>query len=351
MFATDALHNSHTSARELVSKHFFKNTNMSSFNIKSKPHKLKPKLDDKFDYGLKFSWAVYSGFIMIVLGMALVVIAELSRIPNTFLYKLLSNVPAVILTVLSHIGTGLIASSILVFTLERANTKRHIRDVEELKIAHSESILKELMPVTILNEIKTHIIQQPFIRRNCQGTLLLSWIDESKEYLLLSDNFLYEIENTSKTNETYLLNFFEEKLYADKFPDYPVIRNIKLEGNNPEYFNYEDNKLKKLQITTKQYIEVQITRRLKPGEKMKVSYSIESIKFNRDFHYYVMSKPSIDLRLAVIHPDDIEVHKIPLHPSSNAFINETENSGLKIWRIDAGILPFQGIEISWLKKQ
>jgi hypothetical protein len=80
---------------------------------------------------------------------------------------------------------------------------------------------------------------------------------------------------------------------------------------------------------------------------MKITAHVKGIRAARDVNAYIMVKPSINLILTVMHPLDLIVREVHLHASGHAFVIEADTPTLKIWRIDAGILPFQGVEVSW----
>jgi len=300
------------------------------------------------DDGIELDWATYAGLMMIFLGIISVATAATSLIPQTILNKLLSPyIPEWAFASLSNIGTGLIAAGILAFTLERASRRRHQIDVAEIKSAHAESILKELMPQPIFEEVKAHIIQQPFLRTNCHGIIQLSWLDETKKYLSMSDVFSYEVENTSRTIEEYEIRVFEEKMNVDEFPGCTQIQEIKVINATSGPSEYTGTKLKDYMTITDQFIEAKILKRLQPGQKMKITAHVKGIRAARDVNAYIMVKPSINLILTVMHPLDLIVREVHLHASGHAFVIEADTPTLKIWRIDAGILPFQGVEVSW----
>ncbi len=295
-------------------------------------------MEHQKDDRIQIDRIVLSGIILLILGIIVIIFA--TRVP----------IPAS--SVFSDVGTGLIGAGILTIVLERANRNRHERDVLELKEAHFESILKGLMPEPIFKEIQAHIIRQPFLRRNVSATIELRWLDETKEYLRKSSTAMYELENISKTLEVYKLRVSGERVNKDKFPDGTRIEEIKIQDSPlSEPVVYKEEKLKPFLEISEQFVRLQLPVNLQPGQKVKIYVRITSILTAKDIHSLVMNKPTIGLDLTVSHPRDIIVSATPVHPSAHAFVTIVDSEVLKRYRLDAGILPFQGIELSWWPKK
>ena len=277
---------------------------------------------------------ILGGVILLISGIVIIVIV--------------SRVSMQILSVFSDVGTGLIGAGILTIVLERANRNRHERDVLELKEAHFESILKGLMPEPIFKEVQAHIIRQPFLRKNVSATIELRWLDETKKYLRKSNIVMYELENISKTLEVYKLRVSEERVNKDKFPNGTFIEKIKIQ-NSPlsDPVVYEGKKLEPFLEIAEQFVRFQLSVDLRPSQRVKIYVKTTSVLAAKDVHSLVVNKPAIGLDLTVSHPRDIIVSATPVHPSAHAFVTIVSSEVLKQYRLDAGILPFQGIELSW----
>ena len=275
-----------------------------------------------------------------VLGLLFTVVASLApslRLPQWLPPDLLSD-----------LGVGLLAAGITTATLEPISRRRLQRDVEEIKQAHFESVLKGLMPEPIFDEVQAHIIRQPFLRTNFHVTLELSWTDETREYLCKSQTNSYDVENMSRTLERYELRVSEERVNEDKFPGSTRIQEIRVQlPVDPMPTVYIDARLDEFVEKTDQYVRALIPVMLEPGQSAKVITRRKTILSGRDVYPYAVNKPTIQLDLTVAHPEDLAVQAMPMHPSQHAFVNEVNALTLKRWCIEAGLLPFQGIEISW----
>ena len=249
---------------------------------------------------------------------------------------------------LSNLGIGLLAAGITTGTLEPISRKRLQRDVEELKQAHFESILKGLMPEPIFDEVQAHIIRQPFLRENFRWTVELGWLDETHEYLCKSSVGYYEVKNASRTLESYELRASEERVNEDRFPGSTRIQEVQFQRDGDEQPSiYAEVDLDKFLEKTDRYVRVLIPFTLQPDARAKIRVSSQSIVQATDVINFVVNKPTIGMELTMVHPADLSVRAMPMHPSQRKFVIEVDKPTLKRWRIETGLLPFQGIEVSW----
>lgn len=273
-----------------------------------------------------------------VLGLLLVAIAS-SAIPLILPQWL---PPAL----LSNLGIGLLAAGITTGTLEPISRRRMQRDVREIKEAHFESTLKGFMPEPIFEKVKAHIIRQPFLREDFRWSIELKWMDEDREYLHRSSIGSYKVKNTSRTPASYELLVLVERGNEERFPGSTHIREIQVQrdGEQPRIYTKPD--LEKFLEKTDQYIKVTMPLMLEPGEWARVRAYAENVLLARDVYLLTVGMLTNQFELMVTHPDDLSVRAMPMHPSQHKFVGEVGTT-YKRWRIEAGLLPFQGIEVSW----
>ena len=226
------------------------------------------------------------------------------------------------------------------------------QDINEIKKANFESIIKGLITEPIFREIQEHIIREPFLRRNFSIIITLKWKDEPlKDYLELNRFLSYEIENISQIPGTYILRSFEEKKYEDKFPGNTAIEEIKVQKmpftDDAALSIYSGESLKKYidGIETGIYARIPIV--FNPSEKAKINVKLRTLYRSSDSYTFCLESQTVQLQLTVMHPSDLKIELIPLHPAKNAFINELDELTMKRWRSEVGFLPFQGFVISW----
>jgi hypothetical protein len=163
----------------------------------------------------------------------------------------------------------------------------------------------------------------------------------------MSDIYYYELENRSRSTEEYQIRVFEEKIYEHIFPSATTINEVKVIPTDSQPVLYSAENLSRYISDSEHFIELSIPIRLEPRAKVKIVCNVSSIKAARDLYSYIVARPVINLRLTVFHPPDLNVKGVPLHSSEGALITENDGRELKIWRIDAAILPWQGLELSW----
>jgi len=287
------------------------------------------------------SWVpIGLGVLEILVGLALVLFVSLTPLINMSLQPWLLNV-------LRDLGIGLLAAGIITASLEPISRRRMQRDIDEIRQVHFESMLKGLMPEPIFREVQAHIIGQPFLRKDFHLAIELSWVDEAREYIHMSQSVSYAVQNVSRTLEDYRLHTFEERVNEDAFPGCTHIDEIRVSLSGPEPVFYTGAHLEKFITVTDQFIEARIPVKLEPGQAATIATRTESVLASRDVYTYHMTKPTIQLDVTVAHPEDLAVRAAPMHPSRNAFVVEVEVPTLKRWRIEAGLLPFQGVQLSW----
>jgi hypothetical protein len=87
-----------------------------------------------------------------------------------------------------------------------------------------------------------------------------------------------------------------------------------------------------------------------PGESIRVTAKMADISNSRDVFPFLVNKAAINLFITVSHPEDLVVRASPLHPSEHLFKTKVDEPNLKTWAIEGGLLPFQGIQLSWESK-
>lgn len=284
-----------------------------------------------------------SAFFMFAIGAGLIVFApQITGIPGW---------PAQLSPLLPEVGVGLIASAILTVTLESLAYSRLFQEVnkaiQEIRKASIEKWLEEMVSPPIFTEIRDHIIRQPFLRTNLQITLDLSW-KENRSFIKKTMMSSYEVENISRRIGDYHVICLEERLNEDRFPGCTRIKEITVTSKDSQPRQYLEERMKREKLITEseQVIKASIPIRIKPGESVSISSIVESVHKSEDIYPLVVAYITNKLTVIVTHPEDLEVRAVPMHPSEDKFIQWSSNK-TKRWVIDTGLLPYQGIEISW----
>ena len=283
--------------------------------------------------------AIFIGLAEILAGLALVVFIGVA--PPTVM-----SWAAWIPGVMTHLGVALLAAGAVTATLEPISRRRQQNDIDEIKKTHFEAMLKGVMPEAVFDEVQAHIIRQPFLRENFRVTYEFKWGDSTRATALKYLAGYYEVTNLSRTLESYEVRVLVEKMLNPQHAGFDGIKEIIVDEGPGMKRCYTGEELNGLQKITDQLIEARVPVQVAPGEKVRVTSSSQSEISDRT-QILVVNVPTIGLDLTVVHPDDMVVRAMPLHPSRSAFVNEVNNPTVKRWRINGALLPYQGIELSW----
>jgi len=249
--------------------------------------------------------------------------------------------------VLSDVGVGLVAAGIITITLEPFSRKRLQSDINEIKKANFEALLKGVMPEPIFVQVQNHIIRQPFLRENVRTTFVFEWRDKERTIVRKTSTAQYSITNISSTIQTYDLTASHDIDLGTEFHDEVKITEIVVKQNGMER-DYDEPKIKTVEVRNDQFVEVHIPLPLLPGEMANITIKSQNILPNR-YHIYVVLVPTINFELGIIHEEDMIIKVSPLHPSRSCFKSEVISTRFKSWKIEGGLLPMQGFEVTWIR--
>lgn len=229
----------------------------------------------------------------------------------------------------------------------------------------------------IYNELKSCVFNQPFVRRNHYTYIWIEWLKD-KNGSIINRDFVskrritrHEVTNSTLETKKYEIIAFEDTI--KKFIEQTKIVKIKicpksLEGTKEEqYFtsNISDfnNNLKNEQcllLSDKKDIDeishLQEDNNLHLGFDISVNpgitmiIEVETEAFSKsDYEYtFVMTQVTDGMDLEIVHHAlDLDVKVQRLHPNKDKFREIINKSTHKHYRIDTGVLPFQGMVITW----
>ena len=285
---------------------------------------------------VKLDRYLFAGITMIIVSIAVIFWAAV--VSSRFWGNLLNN-----------IGTGLLAAGILTIILERARSQEYKQEIREIREANFESLLKGVMNEEIFEQLKLHIIGEPFLRRDMRVTLRLSWLDDDRKYLYKSLTGTYEVINNSHTLERYMLYAESEKEFFSQLVGKSLIQLVKIESldDEEEVREYFGDALKPFIEESDEYERVAIPVELPPGSGVRITVKTIGVLNKEDVYSLVVNKATVNLSITVAHPEDVFIRATPLHPSEHLFRNMVNEPDLKAWGLAAGLLPYQGIQLSW----
>ena len=252
-----------------------------------------------------------------------------------------------------HLGVGFISAGLLSAIVDRANSVRHLRDIEEIKQSASASAVSTVFVKPIYDEISRHIIKQDIRRSKCSGDVTIRWVDKNKRDLVhFTDVFIYELENISGRGiNEFNISAIEENLREMTTYELRIIDNSPVNSKANIIINKQLVDEKRVRdvdggLSSEMIYPVSFDK----DEVKKVTVIVTSIKASIDYYSYVTSFPTDRLELSVDHPDDLELSSSLFHPSEDKLEISIDNEYKKKWVINTGLLPFQGIQLYWKPK-
>lgn len=137
-----------------------------------------------------------------------------------------------------------------------------------------------------------------------------------------------------------------EKALGSEHSSFTRVTEILIQQDSKDELRLSEAEIAGLQKFTEQIVEVRLPIQIAPTQKARVRVSTQSV-VSDNVQILVMNVPTVNLDLTVTHPENMVIRGLPLHPSSASFVTEVNTPTLSRWRINNGILPYQGIELSW----
>ncbi len=302
--------------------------------------------------------------IIIVVGVILISCSSiLSLSEHEFQVKYLHLFPEVI----RDVGIGFIVAGIVISGVEFRRTKQIEAEnkiavdkittvwktaIEDLIRQSSEvSILQLMRDDRIANEVKNYILTQNVIRRDMQIDIKLTDLEENPDYLLKKQKMSYKIENLSNDSTVESLFHFEEIVLDEtQFIEFKIIdkpaENNKVSLSEKELDPKSSDYVK--MSSEKQHLELKYNASIPKNGYTEVTLELKGVVLKNQMYHLAPPRICDGLIVSVTAPKNIRVTALPDHPNKEKFKKRytTDDS----WEIDAGILPYQGIQLKWEEK-
>lgn len=238
----------------------------------------------------------------------------------------------------------------------------------------------------IYKELKAFVFDQPFIKSNFYLYLWIKWLEENSN---INKGFVhkhritsYEVTNPSRKVHIHKIRAFEDTI--QEFIGYTKINSIKvcpknlaglIKTNNLESVHEEnffcssisdfnrdsDLQNEKCLVLSDQEdigkisqfredgnLHLDFDLKINPGKTMIIEVDMEAVS-KSDYEYtFVMMQVTDGMDLEIVHhPSDLDVKVQRLHPNRDKFREIVCLPHHKHYKIDTGILPFQGMLIRW----
>jgi hypothetical protein len=300
---------------------------------------------------------------------------------------------------LTDVGVGLMAAAILTGTVEYIANSRHNRELaslqglmdkrqadlvkainaqyanlttdlnerhhvllEELKVATLDSILHEFVPQRqIVDQIRRHIVEKPFVRENYKVHIRLAWTDDQR-LLHKSQTLSYNIVNVSEYPQPCTIRIREDVFLNESSVIRPTFEKVSVRrSKEPSSWVFRDigtasqqasgNLDQKITLdfdgTSSDASTVRLTFDLVSRQDAFVEADILGLISAKDFYAFNVAIPTTALDLLIEHPEDLFVRAKPLHPEDAFTCVDQSKRNESHWTIAAGLLPFQGVLVEW----
>jgi hypothetical protein len=272
-----------------------------------------------------------------------------------------------------HIGTALLTCGMLMITVElyvkirekydhARVAKKQQEHLLQLQNAHNDALLKSLLPdAAIFEQIKSEIIQKPFLRRNMDATVHLKLCPNGHSLIKTLD-LSFDLENTSSSIGDSPIRI---RLSDDSVgPSKSEIQSLSLRSDTGNMLVSIPNSQNKIQVTqgeelrfdSKKLIERGVAKwegreleayllvTLNSKQIVKFTYRLVTPEEFSDQFDLLCTHSTVGLNLQV-HPDpNIEVTGYFSHPNVQTI---RDDYLMKHWSITGALLPYQGITFRW----
>jgi hypothetical protein len=322
-----------------------------------------------FVYLSRLGWGVIKSFcLLFFLGIALAVAPTwISKYHDMFKSGSYET------NILLAVSSSLIASAILTVTLSRAEAKQRKQDsdemlaslrkdaeatISELRLSSVDSLVKELAgDKTIFEEVNAHIFRKDYVRTDYRARIRLAWLggdDQDQNHLKKESEITYTVKNISSTRATvFPFSFIEEDDSACNFKGYPSVECISyhFEGASRIVLENEDLESVLTRDSPKGFPRVSFSRNLKipAGKSVRCGIKFITVVDAKGSHPIVSLSSTTDMIIDIDdHPGNLVVEAQLFHPVVDKLKVITNAPHAKCWRV-YGILPGQGIQLSWRK--
>lgn len=312
------------------------------------------------------------GLLYLGVGASLVLIPPVFKLDNN------SNWAAL----LSNLGISSIAAGVVTLTIDWKSRQQSDRDtsasiqaienVANRKISEIANVSEDAMlslltrDKTIFEQIREYVVRQEFMIRKYYADINLYWTNNEKSFLYQESSIIYDIENFSNEEKEYQMCFALENRMLGVTDEIHEITECKFWYINSDFENdclTEElkAKLEEQKKAKQRFLEITETVKVQPGCSTRIKVSFKTTLREIYSQPWVLSRIADGMEITVNHPDGLFVDASALHPVAR-YTEEARKKAYttpndirlkrgkgKTWKINTGILPFQGMHLHWKK--
>jgi hypothetical protein len=312
-------------------------------------------------------------FPWLLFCVALVILFIINGIEYTQKYESTVFSLKSLITILKEVAFALIIAWAVSISIERISKSEITREItENVRTIKTEAakqsaaiqdsvfraMLKRNLPDRLVEEIK-YVFENRFLRHNNTLTYLFSeamlseFGNVAKDFrvLRMKYNNSYTVENVSHDTEDYPVEILLEKPPFIRIDDYFKAGSknfsLKIDGKDvpaealkmADDLAPDDPNFKRFRY---------IISNVKPGNRHRVDVAIESFKQMADTEVFRTLAPTDGLTLVVKLPTGFVCQADALHRVDLEPISKLSTDGLFQWKLDAALIPNQGIMFWWV---
>ena len=248
-------------------------------------------------------------------------------------------------SILTSIGSAMIAGVILSITVEKISSEHRESQTKQAVSEIKENLFKAIygraIPSVIFNEVEESLLKSDVIRRRYTVDYIIKELEDSNDHFLCMVSSSYELENISNRAIHQKVHFGLEASVDKKYSRYTNITSFQCDGQKYECENRDDEH----QV----YIEVKVN--LKAGDRIRVNMQGQLVKRDTDSELWASLIPSDGMTLRVTSAiDNLDIDAKINNSQPLEVISNDPDSGTYHWDHANGIFPYQSVIFWWSRK-
>jgi hypothetical protein len=258
--------------------------------------------------------------------------------------------------ILDELGIALVIGFVISFTIEKISRREFHAEIEKRIDVVQRQVFRATyqrnIPEGIIEEIEELVFASNFIRKNYVTSydlesVFVKNLDANdaalpSTYLVRERiNSSYQVENITRGERTFVLRFYSETPPHNSLARYCGLEKLEINGKR-----IPESKITKRQDADISSVSLSIT--LGPGECISVNLMWSTFKNMEDVELLQSLLPSDGMTLRARFPRNTAVcGAAAIHRSPLVVTDGMTDEGFREWRIEAAVLPHQGIIFWW----
>lgn len=290
--------------------------------------------------------------IIWIIFIAEFVTAILILIFENYFRYLVSLVSPRVSDIPKDISTALFVAAFLTLTFEplvkryiRKDIKQHLDKVlQSIKAATFSTLLSGILSEAIFKQVNDFLIKRPYLLKNIE-TILQFEKSNDDNFLILTDTTSFQVYNLANFSVDYPFRANEVTEVKSKFPNYPSIKSLSVDGKE---YNIQELKERGIIKDEGNRLRISLPIPVQPQKNVRVIFTVEKVVRNEDHDSWDVTDKTENMCILCSRLDGMKVEAYPIHPEIEEPLKPVLDQGKNIkWELNTGILPNQGIELSW----